>query len=91
MRSCVLVQFCSRDSSGWLDVMAVASAGWCEARSVSCRPGAEGAPRSGVWLEWWCGESFDVDVLVVLVGWEAAGATRRDCLFFVSLCILLGV
>ena len=53
-----------------------------EERSVSWRPGAEGAPRSGVSVldvgvrvE----ESLEVVVLVVEVGWAAGGARRRDC------------
>lgn len=46
-------------------------------RRVSCRPGAEGAPRSSellVLVE----ESLDEVVLEVDEGWVAGGARRRD-------------
>ena len=51
-----------------------------EERSVSWRPGAEGAPRSresfeeGVWLV-----RFEAAVLDVVVGCALEGAIRRDC------------
>jgi hypothetical protein len=49
---------------------------WRDVRSVSCRPGAEGAPRGR--LD--CDESVDLEVvLLVEVAWEAEGAIRRDC------------
>jgi hypothetical protein len=44
-----------------------------EVRSVSCRPGAEGAPLVVVLvLEW-------AVVLFVDVAWPEEGTTRRDC------------
>lgn len=48
---------------------------------MSCRPGADGAPRSAVGFWDWdvVDDSFDVVVLFVLCGCDAAGATRRDC------------
>lgn len=60
-----------RDSSGWVDVVVgdglleEVGSDEDEERRVSKRPGAEGAP-------WFVGS-------VVLVGCEAGGATRRDC------------
>ncbi len=42
-----------------------------EARRVSWRPGAEGAPRERESFAWRV-------VLEVLVGWAAGGAMRRD-------------
>lgn len=42
---------------------------------VSGRPGAEGAPRE---MEEDEDVNFEVWVFVVLVGWEAGGAMRRD-------------
>jgi hypothetical protein len=55
--------------------------GWRDSRSVSGRPGAEGAPRSSVsrLLPLLVEESLLAAVLVVLVGCDAAGARRRDC------------
>ena len=48
-------------------------------RSVSCRPGAEGAPRSRASLLWEVvEESFEVVVLEVEVGCVEGGARRRD-------------
>lgn len=81
---CVAVQFASRDSSGCVD----ASSGveetleveilLCEVRSVSGRPGAEGAPAVVDLDEFGAPVSLDTCVLVVDVGCEAAGAIRRD-------------
>lgn len=81
MLSCVAVQFARRDSNGCGDETVVeALLGSSEVRSVSGRPGAEGAPRSrsfpGAVVE---DESFAVLVLDVLRGWAEGGATRRDC------------
>lgn len=71
--SWVLRQFARRDSRGWVDCRVVLwvvvdgeAAGWSwfrRARRVSCTPGAEGAPFSGVVCE----------------GCGAAGVRRRDC------------
>lgn len=77
MVSCVDVQFCRRDSSGCVDVTDVEGEGCNEVRSVSWRPGADGAPRSRSLL--FVDESLDVLVLDVLVGWVDEGARRRDC------------
>lgn len=54
--------------------------GWRERRSVSGRPGADGAPRSSVsrLLVLLVEESLLAAVLVVLVGCDAAGAMRSD-------------
>lgn len=50
--------------------------GFCkEVRSVSCRPGAEGAPRGRE--DWDERVDFEV-VLLVEVAWEAEGAMRSD-------------
>jgi hypothetical protein len=51
-------------SCGWEDVGVVVVEEVREERSVSCRPGTEGAPRSRVV------EGDLVVVLVVLVAWE---------------------
>ena len=67
--SWVAVQLARRDSRGWVDCSCCGASGEVvvvevrEERRVSCRPGAEGAPRSRV-------EGFLVLVLVVEVGWE---------------------
>jgi hypothetical protein len=65
------------DEVGWPFWEVVAEVvGLREERSVSCRPGAEGAPRAvdceGADLSW------EV-VLFVLVAWAVAGTMRRDC------------
>lgn len=86
MRSCVAVQFCRRVSSGCADVMVVVvedeaeRLGCSDERSVSGRPGAEGAPRSrsSRLPELLVDESLLAAVLVVLVGCDAGGAMRRD-------------
>lgn len=53
--------------------MEVASGLEREARSVSCRPGAEGAPLVAVVvLEW-------TVVLFVDLVWAGRGTMRRDC------------
>lgn len=78
------VQLRRRDSRGWVEegagyvlgevVVVVLLEGVVRlARKVSCRPGAEGAPRVGgvVVLEW------EVRLVVVL-GWADGGAMRRD-------------
>jgi hypothetical protein len=62
------------------------SGGCREARSVSCRPGAEGALREvlevGLVVE--DGAALVLEVAVVLdvdLGWEGRGAMRRDWRF----------
>ena len=72
-------QYASRASSGCADcsaagVVAGLMAGEAvvrEARSVSCRPGAEGAPAVRA-LDGFCSVRF-----VVEVGWAEEGAMRR--------------
>ncbi len=63
-----------RASSGCVEegVVVCGLVGVTEARSVSCRPGAEGAPRERSWVE------DLVVVLVVEVACEEGGTTRRD-------------
>lgn len=82
--SCVAVQFDSRDSSGCADEELLLSpltdvSGCSDERSVSGRPGAEGAPRSRFLVDLLLDESLDVLVLEVLVGCVEDGARRRDC------------
>jgi hypothetical protein len=79
--SCVAVQFWRRDSRGCVVVgFAFDEAEeYKEERRVSCRPGAEGAPRSMeslLWVVWL--ESLEAVVFEVLVGCVAGGAMRRD-------------
>lgn len=71
-----------------VDVVEAERLGCKDKRSVSGRPGAEGAPRSRLsrlllaepsLVE----ESLLAAVLVVLVGCDAGGARRRDCLSIV--------
>lgn len=73
-----------RDSSGWVeervgsDVLGeIGEVGfWREVRRVSCRPGAEGAPRGSEEVE----ERVDFEVvLLVEVACVEGGAMRRDC------------
>ena len=59
--ACVCCQFCRRASSGCVDVR-LACGSWAR-RSVSGRPGADGAPRDVVEAA-----NFEDCVLVVLVG-----------------------
>jgi hypothetical protein len=82
----VACQAVRRDSSGCVEervgLAVLAETGvvgfWRDVRRVSCRPGAEGAPRGreeeeGV-------ERTDLEVvLFVEVAWGAGGAMRRDC------------
>lgn len=77
--SCVAVQLARRVSRGCAELV-VEVEGDREDRKESGRPGADGAPRSRsrllvVVVEV---ENLELDVLVVLVGWEDGGATRRD-------------
>jgi hypothetical protein len=66
--SCVAVQLARRVSRGCAELV-VEVEGDREERRVSGRPGAEGAPRSRSWLLLVVEvESFELDVLVVLVG-----------------------
>jgi len=77
--SCVAVQLARRVSRGCAELV-VEVEGDREERKVSGRPGADGAPRSRSWLLVVVVEveNLELDVLVVLVGWEDGGATRRD-------------
>lgn len=63
-----------------VDVEEADKLGWSEERSVSGRPGAEGAPRSRSSRrpELLVDDSLLAEVLVVLVGCDAGGARRRD-------------
>jgi hypothetical protein len=73
--SWVVVQAARRDSRGCVDVVVVEEEGVLrEARSVSGRPGAEGAEGWDFEL----GVLVLVVVFVVLVGWEGWGVMRRD-------------
>ena len=72
-----------RDSRGWVEERVgllvlgeIGEVGFCrEVRSVSCRPGAEGAPRGREEVL----VRVDLEVvLFVVVAWEAEGAIRRD-------------
>lgn len=60
----------------------VLACGWAVRfeRSVSGRPGAEGAPRSRLDEDLLVLESLLTEVLLVEVGCVDAGAIRRDCL-----------
>lgn len=75
--SCVAVQLARRDSRGCVDDV-VEVEGERDERSVSGRPGAEGAPRSRSLVLVVEEESLDELVLVVLVGRADDGAMRRD-------------
>jgi hypothetical protein len=75
---CVACQAERRASSGCVDEEEEIC-GCRDARRVSCRPGAEGAPAM---LEEGVLEAPVLEVAVVLevlVAWEGRGAMRRDC------------